>query len=134
MNRYLCLAIAHFAIGIFSASFIGCANQATELRRDGFNLQWQGFRSLDSERFYPFATDIVVRVVVVPERADMPISGAAGTYSHPQGVIHVVGKMVKGKIVLPEAVTGHEFIHALQFQTHDGRFANPDEYHHIYAK
>ena len=30
MNRYLSLSIAHFAIGLFASSFIGCANQATE--------------------------------------------------------------------------------------------------------
>jgi len=126
VNRYLYLAIAHFAIAIFAALYIACANQATELRRDGFNLQWQGFRSLDSERFYPFATDIVVRVVVVPERADMPISGAAGTYSHPQGVIHVVGKMVKGKVIVPPSVIGHEAQHALEYQG-NGRFVNPDK-------
>ena len=126
VNRYLCLAIAHFAIGIFAASFIGCANQATQLRVDGFNQQWQGFRSLDSEAFEPFATDIVVRVVVVPDRSDMPISGSVGSYSHPQGIIHVVGKMVKGKIVTMPSAIGHELQHALEYQG-NGRFVNPDK-------
>ena len=120
-----CLAIAAAALLLM---LMGCANQATVLRADGFNLQWQGFRSLDGEPFGIHEADINVRVIVVEDRGQMPIAGAVGSYSHPQGVVHVIGKKIRGKILLPEAVTGHEFIHALQFQSLDGSFANPDEY------
>lgn len=120
-----CLAIA---ISAFLLMLMGCASQATVLRVEGFNAQWQGFRSLDSEPFGIHEAEIRVKVIVVEDRAQMPIAGAVGSYSHPQGVVHVLGKKVKGKILLPEAVTGHEFIHALQFQSLDGSFANPDEY------
>jgi len=120
-----CLAIA---IAAFLLMLMGCASQATVLRADGFNQQWQGFRSLSSEPFGIHEAEIRVKVIVVEDRGQMPIAGAVGSYSHPQGVVHVLGKKINGKILLPEAVTGHEFIHALQFQSLDGSFANPDEY------
>ena len=117
---HLRIAIACIAI---AAPLFGCASQATVLRADGFNQQWQGFRSLSSEPFGIHEAEIRVRVIVVEDREAIG-HGAVGTYSHPQGIIRIVGKKIKGKIVTPPAVLGHELQHALEYQ--GVGFVNPD--------
>jgi hypothetical protein len=104
----------------------GCTSLATMERREGFNQQWSGFARLPSSPDLYHETEIKVKVVVVGDPAQTGYPGAAGTYSHPEGIIRIVGKVVNGKIVLCEAVLGHEIGHALQYQ--DGGFANPDKY------
>jgi hypothetical protein len=47
-------------------------------------------------------------------------------YSHPSGVIRIVGKRINGKIVLCPAVLGLEVQHALEYQDF-GKFVNPDK-------
>jgi hypothetical protein len=103
----------------------GCVPGATIARMDGFNNQWRGFDSLKSEHFSPYETEIKVKVVVVSSPDETGYPNAAGTYSHPEGVIRIVGKMIRGKIILCPAVIGHEFQHALQYQ--DGHFVDPDK-------
>jgi len=77
--------------------------------------------------------DISVRVVVVDNKDAVGYPGAAATYSDmggkgdPRAVITIYGKKVKGKIVLPEVVLGHEMAHALEYQDKGGRFHNPDK-------
>lgn len=116
-----CLAIALSALMLM---LMGCASQATALRVEGFNAQWQGFRSLSGEPFGFHEAEIRVKVIVVEDRGQMPIAGAAGTYSHPQGVIHLLGKNVSGKLIVPPSVLGHEIQHALEYQ--GTGFVNPD--------
>lgn len=99
----------------------GCTSITTQLREDGFNRQWAAFERIQGDRTYAEA-EIRVKVIVTE---NMP-AGWAGSYSHPQGVIRIRGKMVNGKIVVPSCVLGHEVEHALQFQT-GGKFLNPDE-------
>ena len=117
------IALTCLAIAAFLLMLMGCASQATVLRVEGFNAQWQGFRSLDGEPFGIHEADINVRVIVVEDRADIGYN-AAGTYSHPQGIIRIVGKKINGKIVTSPSVLGHEVQHALEYQG-DG-FVNPD--------
>jgi hypothetical protein len=97
----------------------GCMSAATQARRDGFNSQWRGF-SLIKGAPAEHTVDITVRVIVTE---DLP-PGVAATYSHPQGVIRIIGKKIGNGTVLCESVIGHEFLHALQYQTEG--FANPD--------
>lgn len=92
---------------------------------DGFNLQWKGFNSLNGDSFPPYEAEIKVKVIVVSSAAEMGYPGAVGTYSHPQGIIRVVGKLINGKLILAPAVIGHEIQHALEYQ--DGHFVNPDK-------
>jgi len=115
------------ALVIMVAIVSGCTSQATILRRDGFNLQAQGFRALTSEPFGRYEKEIRVRVIVVEDMADMNYHGAVGTYSHPEGIIRIVGKKVKGKIILNPSVLGHEVQHALEYQDPQGVFVNPDK-------
>jgi hypothetical protein len=87
---------------------------------DGFDAQWRGFASINA----PAAkhTSVITITVIVDDSLPANI---AGTYSHPQGIVRVKGKVVKGKIIVPEAVLGHEVLHALQFKT--GAYADPDK-------
>ena len=98
----------------------GCASTATMGRIDGFNAQWRGFDSIKGE---PARYESVITVWVIVTD-DLP-KGTAATYSHPQGIIRIRGKMVQGKIILPEAVLGHEIMHALEYQAEG--FVNPDK-------
>lgn len=106
----------------------GCGHSgATIARMDGFNAQWRGFEALKGTKSFHRETEIKVKVIVVGDSSEIGYPGAVATYSHPQGVIHIVGKMVNGKILLCPAVLGHEIQHALEYQDQDGAFANPDK-------
>jgi len=121
-------ALIRFSVVALAAALhIGCvAPAATVARMDGFNAQWRGFNLLKGDADLYYETEIKVKVVVVGDPAKLGYPGAAGTYSHPEGIIRILGKKINGKIVLCEAVLGHEIHHALQFQ--DGGFADPDKF------
>jgi hypothetical protein len=125
--RRSCASLARFFLaGLAVACYIGCAPAAaTVARMDGFDAQWRGFNSLKGDPNLRYETEIKVKVIVVGDMADIGYPGAAATYSHPEGVIRIVGKRINGKIVLCPAVIGHEIQHALEYQ--DGEFANPDK-------
>ena len=113
-----------FLIVLIAGLFTGCVPTATIARMDGFNAQWRGFASLPSDPSLSYETEIKVKVIVVGDSSQTRYPGAVATYSHPDGIIRIMGKMVNGKIVLCPAVIGHEIQHALQYQ--DGQFVNPD--------
>jgi hypothetical protein len=122
-----CVPLVRLLAVVFWAAFLGgcVAAPATVARMDGFDAQWRGFNSLKTGRFGSYETEITLKVVVVDEMEAIGYPGAAATYSHPSGVIRIVGKKINGKIVLCPAVLGHEVQHALEYQ--DGEFANPDK-------
>lgn len=127
MNRNLRISLYHFAVGLAALAVMlmqGCAPQGTVLRAQGYDQQWQGFRALPSERFGRAEAEIRVKVVVVEDMAAIGMPGAVGTYSHPEGIIHIVGKKINGAIITPPAVLGHEIQHALEYQGKG--FVNPD--------
>jgi hypothetical protein len=125
-----CVPLARLLVVVLFAALLGgCAMgpaPATVARMDGFDAQWRGFNSLKTDRFGAYETEIKVRVVIVDDMKDIGYPGAAATYSHPSGVIRIVGKKINGKIVLCPAVLGHEVQHALEYQDF-GQFANPDK-------
>jgi hypothetical protein len=100
----------------------GCAPAYTVAMRDGFDRQWRGYREIDGAPARA-ETTITVKVVIGDE---IPKAGAVASYSHPQGVIHIPGKLVDGKIVICPALLGHEIQHALEYQDPGKRFMNPD--------
>ncbi|MCG6533382.1 MAG: hypothetical protein L7F78_01550 [Syntrophales bacterium LBB04] len=110
---------------LIAGLFTGCVPSATIARMDGFDAQWRGFASLPTDTSLHYETEIKIKVIVVGDSSQTGYPGAVGTYSHPSGVIRVMGKRVNGKIVLCPAVIGHEIQHALQFQ--DGHFVDPDK-------
>lgn len=114
-----------FLILVIAALHTGCVPSATLARMDGFNAQWRGFASLPADPGLHYETEIKVKIIVVGDSSQTGYPGAAATYSHPDGVIRIIGRMVNNKIVLCPAVIGHEIQHALQFQ--DGNFVDPDK-------
>lgn len=102
----------------------GCVPAATVARMEGFDAQWKGFATLPSDPSLYYETEIKVKVIVVADSAQTGYPGAAATYTHPDGVIRIIGKKINGKIVLCPSVIGHEIQHALQFQ--DGNFVDAD--------
>lgn len=108
----------------------GCVtlrSPGTVARMEGFEAQWRGFKSLRGEPFGIHETEIRLKVVVVEDMADMQYPGAVGTYSHPEGVVRIIGKKVMGKLILNPSVLGHEVQHALEYQDALGVFINPDK-------
>jgi hypothetical protein len=121
------------AVLLLAALCSGCItirSAGTVARMEGFDAQWRGFKSLTSEPFGIHEAEIRVKIIVVEDMADMQYPGAVGTYSHPEGVIRIVGKKVKEKLILNPSVLGHEIQHALEYQDPLGVFVNPDEMAH----
>ena len=110
----------HLFMAFLALLLSGCASVPTAARIDGFNAQARGFEMLESEPFEPFVAEVKVRVRIIPQDT------RGGTYWHPEGLIVIQGKKINGKIVTCPAIVGHEFQHALQFQT--GNFADPDKF------
>lgn len=128
-RRVSWLAVWLTALVLLAALCNGCVTiraPGTVARMEGFDAQWRGFRSLKSEPFGIHETEIKVKVIVVEDMADMKYPGAVGTYSHPEGVVRIVGKKVMGKLILNPSVLGHEIQHALEYQDSYGAFINPD--------
>jgi hypothetical protein len=110
----------------------GCVPMATDLRKEGFNLVQKGFDSLDeSPTLYEVIALDLVKVHVVGRRAQFNYQRAAAYgspvvgYATSNNEIWLFGKNVKGKIMLNQAILGHEFMHLLNFR--NPRIANPDK-------
>lgn len=127
LRRLASLLAASLLVAVLFSGCVTIRSPGTVARMEGFEAQWRGFKSLKSEPFGIHETEIKVRVVVVEDMADMNYPGAVGTYSHPEGIIRIVGKKVKGKLILNPSILGHEIQHALEYQDPLGIFINPDE-------
>ena len=114
------------------AIFISCVPMATDLRRIGFNEIQKGFDSLDkTPNLYEIVRLKDVKIHIVGDRKyfkwekaaayGSPVAGYATTKNE----IWVFGKFVSGKIVVNQAILGHEFNHLLNFK--NPRIANPDK-------
>ena len=119
-----CLGLA-FILG-------GCASYVTDCRKQGFNLIQKGFASIEeTEDVYEVVELKNVKVYVVGNRRQFnwdkaaaygsPIAGYANTNNE----ICLFGKRVGDKIVVNQAILGHEFNHLLNFA--NPKIANPDE-------
>jgi hypothetical protein len=102
----------------------GCTPAATVARTDGFNAQWRGYSSIVAPDAYGRAK-ITVEIIVSDDMPEGAPAGSVATYSHPQGIIRIRGKLAGGKIIVHESVLGHEVMHALQYQAEG--FVNPDK-------
>lgn len=111
---------------------ISCVPMATDLRRIGFNEIQKGFDSLEkSPNLFEIVSLKDVKVHIVGDRKyfkwdkaaayGSPVAGYATTGNE----IWVFGKFVDGKIVVNQAILGHEFNHLLNFK--NPRIANPDK-------
>lgn len=111
---------------------ISCVPLATDLRKIGFNEIQKGFATLDKT---PNLHEVVelknVKVHIVGDRKYFKWDRAAAYgspvagYATSKNEIYVFGKRVKGKIVLNQAILGHELTHLLNFK--NSNIANPDK-------
>lgn len=110
----------------------GCGSHVTEYRRMGFDLMQQGFASIENT---PDVYEVIelekVKVYIVGDRKHFnwekaaaygsPVAGYANTNNE----ICLFGKRVGDKIVVNQAILGHEFNHLLNFK--NPKIADPDK-------
>jgi hypothetical protein len=102
-------------------------------REQGFNMIQRGFSNLEATPdLYEEIELTNVKIIIVGDREQFAWKKAAAKnssiigYATPSNEIWVFGKRVDGKIVLNEAVLGHELTHLLNFK--DPKVANPDKF------
>lgn len=117
------------------AILMGCVPMATDLRKIGFNEIQKGFASLENSPKLQHLHEVVelekVRIHIVGDRKyfgwdraaayGSPIAGYATSGKE----IYVFGKILKDKIVVNQAILGHELMHLLNFK--NPKIANPDK-------
>ncbi len=101
-------------------------------REQGFNMIQRGFSNLEPTP--GMHEEIVlkrVKVVIVGSRDQFQWKKATAEgssiigYATPKNEIWVFGKRLNGKIVINEAIIGHELVHLLNFK--NPAVANPDK-------
>jgi len=122
--------IALICLGLV-CSLTGCVTLATDCRKQGFNIIQRGFVSLEKS---PGLHEVVllknVKVHIVGHRSQFNWDRAAAYgspvagYANRKNEIWLFGRIVEGKIILNQAVLGHELNHLLNFK--DPKIANPD--------
>ncbi len=111
----------------------GCVTFATDYRKVGFDEIQKGFSIL----YKPSALNEIIRlknvtIHIVGDRSLFKWAKAANygspvaAYATTNNEIWLFGAMVKGRIVLNQAILGHEFNHLLQFN-HPTVVHNPDK-------
>ena len=110
----------------------GCSSFVAD-REQGFNIMQRGFSGLaPTPGLYREVELEHVKVVIVGNREQFQWKQAAAKdsqilgYATPANEIWIFGKMVDGKIVVNEAVIGHELTHLLNFKNPE--IANPDKF------
>lgn len=111
---------------------VGCSTFYHDQQQKGFSRFQEAFFSLPAdEPFYKLVTIESVKVYIVShreffewDRAAKVGSGVVG-YATSGNEIWVFGRIVAGKIVLDQAVLGHELNHLLNFKNKN--IADPDK-------
>jgi hypothetical protein len=113
----------------------GCSSFVAD-REQGFNMIQRGFSALEpTPGLYKEVELEHVKVVIVGTREQFQWKKAAVRnsqilgYATPANEIWIFGKMVDGKIVVNEAVIGHELTHLLNFKNPE--IANPDKFREL---
>lgn len=120
-----------FFIGIVFL-LIGCTAVATDRRKEGFDALQRGFNSIpETPEIHEVVVLKEVKVHIVGSRKlfNWNVAAAFGSpvaaYANTENEIWIIGKMVKGKIIVNQAILGHELEHLLNFK--ENKVANPDE-------
>jgi len=124
--------ILRFISVIFIFVVAGCSTYAADYRVQGFDFMQRGFTSIEgTSDVYEVVELKSVKVFIVGDRkhfdwdkASAPGSGIAG-YANTNNEIHLFGKRVGDKIVINQAILGHEFNHLLNFKNR--KIVNPDK-------
>jgi hypothetical protein len=118
---------------IGALSFLTSCYSFVADREQGFNMIQRGFSNLESSPDLHEEIELRnIKVIIVGEREQFTWEKAAAAnssiigYATPSNEIWIFGKMVEGKIVLNEAVLGHELTHLLNFK--NPKIANPDKF------
>ena len=108
-----------------------CASIATDYRREGFNLTQQSFEFFKQD---PDLYEVVeiknIKVYIVGDRKHFKWEKAAAYgspvlgYAATNNEIYVFGKRAGDKIIVNQAILGHELNHLLNFK--EPQIANPD--------
>lgn len=130
-KRSFCMMLRWLSI-LSLIALTGCSSFIAD-REQGFNMIQRGFSGLEpTPELYKEVTLKQVKVILVGNRAQFQWKEAAAKnssilgYATPDNEIWIFGKEVDGKIVVNEAVIGHELTHLLSFE--DSSVANPDKF------
>jgi hypothetical protein len=112
-------------------AFTGCVPLATDVRKEGFRSFDQNFACLDES---PNLNEVVdlggVKIHIVGHRQYFNYKKAAAYgspvvgYATSNNEIWLFGRYVKGRVVVNQAVLGHELMHLLNFK--NPKIADPD--------
>lgn len=131
LYRKRCFLVIVCWIGALSLLTSCCSFVAD--REQGFNMIQRGFSNLEATPdLYEEVQIKNIKVIIVGDRKQFTWKKAAAEnssiigYATPDNEIWIFGKEVEGKIVLNEAVLGHELAHLLNFK--NPKIANPDRF------
>lgn len=118
-------------LGLIILMGTACAPIATDYRREGFNLTQQSFKHFEQD---PDLYEVVeiknIKVYIVGDRKHFKWEKAAAYgspvlgYATTNNEISLIGKRVGDKIIINQAILGHELNHLLNFK--NPKIANPD--------
>jgi len=130
-HRNLMRIFQHFCLLVI-AVLSGCVPMATDLRKIGFNEIQKGFASLEKTTDLHEIIELRnIKVHIVGDRKYFKWQKAAAFgspvvgYATTKNEIFLFGKVVKGKIIINQAILGHELNHLLNFK--NPKIANPDK-------
>jgi len=110
----------------------GCSSFVAD-REQGFNMIQKGFSNIEPTPDLHEQLELKnIKIVIVGDREQFGWKKAAAKnspiigYATHDNEIWILGKVVNGKIVVNEAVIGHEITHLLNFK--DPGIANPDKF------
>ena len=117
---------------ILSVLATSCAPLASDYRREGFNFLQKSFESFKTAKDLNITVVLKnVKVQIVGDRKYFPWEKASAYGSPVAGYatsgneIFVFGKRLGDKIIVNQAILGHELNHLLNFK--DPKVANPDK-------
>ena len=110
----------------------GCGSHVTEYRKMGFDYMQQGFASIENTpELYEVIELEKVKIMIVGDRKHFTWEKAAAYgspiagYANAKNEICLFGKRVGDRIVLNQAILGHELNHLLNFK--NPKIADPDK-------
>lgn len=122
--KFVCLGLVFL--------LMGCVTLATDRRKEGFDILQRGFTSLEETPNLNEVIkigDVTVHIVGSRRLFDWNVAAAYGSpvagYANTKNEIWVFGRVVRGKVIVNQAILGHEFTHLLNFK--NPKIANPDQ-------
>ena len=124
-----------FCVGLIFV-LIGCSSTTTNYRMQGFRLTTKSFDTIaNSPDLYEIVEIENIKIYIVGDRSRFPWDKAAAfgspfhAYATTNNEIYILGKRLGGKIVVNQAILGHELNHLLNF--HRSKIADPDTLDHL---